>query len=67
MNGLLNMYRTACRQLHEGNWFNHHRDLTLTQYRMCIAVKAWDDFILKGQLQMMADYLMLELLERGEL
>ena len=49
-------------------WFNGvNRNLTLGQYRMCISVQACCDFIRKGQEQMMADYLMLELLEQGRL
>ncbi len=68
---LLSMYKTSVECLDaEDNigWFNGaNRNLTLGQYRMCIAVKACRDFIRKGQEQMMADYLMLELLEQGRL
>ncbi len=42
-------------------------NLTPSQYRICLAVSCLADEILKGQHQMYADYLLLELVERGEI
>lgn len=74
---LLEYYRATIWMVHSSGYENNTfrvpenkwlaENITLTQYRMCTTINCLSDEILKGQHQMYADYLMLELLERGEI
>lgn len=64
---LLDTYKYTDSITETVSWYNGAtRNLSLTAYKICVAVQC-TSCIRKGQEQMMADYLMLELLEQGRL